>query len=190
METTARMVNQVDERSLLAACVEGDRDAFATLYDRHQRSVFSIAVNFFGGDRDRAADVAQAVFVKIFQRSDLFDGNSQFTTWLYRVTINACIDERRRTRRFFGLDEFFGLADASVRQDERIDKQMIAASVQTAIATLRPKYRIPMVLRYTDDLSYAEIAAILDVSVGTVSSRLNRGHTMLAKKLGHLRDKI
>jgi RNA polymerase sigma-70 factor (ECF subfamily) len=152
--------------------------------------VFSIAVNYFGGDHERAGDVVQQVFLKLFRNPAGFRGEAEFTTWLYRVTVNACIDEHRRIGRFFGLDEFFGLADGGIRQDERFQQRQVSHQVQKAIAALKPKYRSPVVLKYTEGLSYREIADVLEISIGTVSSRLNRGHAMLAKKLAHLKGQV
>lgn len=184
------MMDQNDDYALLAASRDGDREAFASLYALHQRRVNSIALNFFGGDADRAAEVVQRVFVKLFGNPTAFRGDSQFTTWIYRVTVNACIDERRRFSRFFGLEDYFGLAETKPGPDDRFDRREVAIQVRSAIATLRPRYRLPLILKYVEDLSYREISEVLDISVGTVSSRLNRGHSMLAKKLAHLRGEI
>ncbi len=190
MENAARMIESRDESDLLAEFKNGNREAFGALYDRHRRRVFSIAVNYFGGDSERAGDVVQQVFLKLFRNSAGFRGEAEFTTWLYRVTVNACIDEQRKFGRFFGLEDFFGLADGRIRHDERFQQMQISQQVQKAIATLKPEYRSPLVLKYTEGLSYQEIAEVLEISIGTVSSRLNRGHAMLAKKLAHLRGEV
>lgn len=190
MENPERMIETIDERALLAEFKTGNRAAFEALYDRHRRRVFSIAVNYLGGDSERAADVVQQVFLKLFRSPSEFRGEAEFTTWLYRVTVNACIDEHRKIRRFLGIESLFGLADGKIRHDERFQQMQVSQQVQTAIATLKPKYRSPIVLKYTDGLSYQEIAEVLQISIGTVSSRLNRGHTMLAKKLAHLRGRV
>lgn len=184
------MAENFEATNLLADCGNGDREAFETLYNLHQRKVFSVALNFFGGDFDKANDVTQQVFLKIFTRFAGFRGEAEFTTWLYRITVNACIDEQRKTRRFFGLTDFFGLADAKMKQEEKLQQKEISAEVQTVIAGLKPKFRLPILLKYSEGLSYEEIAKILDCSIGTVSSRMNRGHKMLAQKLGHLREEI
>ncbi len=188
MENPARMIEANKDKVLLAELKHGDREAFEALYDRHQRRVFSIAVNFFGGDSERASDVLQQVFLKLFRGSVEFRGDAEFSTWLYRVTVNACIDERRKLSRFFGLGEYFGLTDKRTRQDDRFQQRQVSEQVQRAIATLKPKYRLPVVLKYTEGLSYQQIADVLEISIGTVSSRMNRGHALLAKKLGHLRS--
>lgn len=190
MEQIALMAENFEATNLLADCKNGDREAFETLYNLHQRKVFSVALNFFGGDTDKAGDITQQVFLKIFTGFSDFRGESELTTWLYRITVNACIDEQRKNRRFFGLADFFNLADTKMKQEDKVQQKEISAEVQAVIASLKPKFRLPILLKYSEGLSYEEIAEILDCSIGTISSRLNRGHKMLAQKLKHLRNEI
>lgn len=183
----ARIVND-----LIADVRRGDRDAMHALFVEHQRRVFSIALNYFGGDHARADDVTQQVFLKLFT-SMTFRGESEFTTWLYRLTVNACIDETRKTRRWFGLADWFS-GDrepvAKLSLDDSIRTSELTNEVQTAIGALKPIYRLPIVLKYVEELSYQQIADVLGCSIGTVSSRINRGHKLLAEKLGHLKSEI
>ena len=192
METlTARMTEKRIELDLLAACRRGEQAAFETLYAENQTRVYSVAFNFFGGDEQTAKDITQQIFLKVFYKVGEFRGQSEFTTWLYRMTINACIDEQRKTRRFFSIENFFGDFKAKkAQEDDRIQAKEISNEVQRAIATLKPKFRLPILLKYVENLSYEEIAKILDCSTGTVASRLNRGHKMLASKLGHLKNEL
>lgn len=190
MESALRMTEKMTEQDLLAECRNGNRGAFERLYKAHQRRVFSVALNFFGGDRSAAEDVAQQVFLKIYNKLGDFRAAAEFTTWIYRVTVNACIDEQRRTRRFFSIENLFGLASARKTPLEAVQKREVADEVQKAIGGLKEKYRLPILLKYSEGLSYEEIAKVLDCSIGTVSSRLNRGHKMLAQKLAHLKNKI
>jgi RNA polymerase sigma-70 factor (ECF subfamily) len=190
MERLVLMTEQISETNLLSECKNGNREAFESLYNLHQRRVFSVALNYFGGDIDKAGDVTQQVFLKFFTGRTDFRGESEFTTWLYRVTINACIDEQRKNRRFFGLAEFFGLEDKKMKQEDRVQQKQVSDEVQRVVATLKPKFRLPILLKYVEGLSYDEIAKVLDCSIGTVSSRLNRGHKLLAQKLGHLKNEI
>lgn len=192
MEQLALKAEKETERDLLAACRSGSREAMQTLFVRNQKRVFSVALNFFGGNDDLAKDITQQVFLKIFYKVGEFRGESEFKTWLYRITINACVDEQRKTRRFFSLENFFGFNEPQTKRtpDDKILKKEISGEVQAAIAELKPKFRLPILLKYVEDLSYDEIAKILDCSIGTVSSRMNRGHKMLAQKLKHLKDGI
>lgn len=184
------MTENRTEDNLLTACRGGDRKAFESLYVENQKRVFSVALNFFGGDEERAKDVTQQVFLKIFYKLDEFRGQAEFTTWLYRITVNACLDEARKTRRVLSLNDFLGVFGVKRTQDEKVYQKEVSAAVQAALAKLKPKFRLPILLKYVEGLSYEEIAKVLDCSMGTVASRLNRGHKMLASKLGHLKNDI
>jgi len=190
MESVARMTKSRTEPDLLAECRNGSRKAFELLYQANQKRVFSVALNFFGGRRDLAEDVTQQVFLKIFNKIADFRAESEFTTWLYRITVNACLDEQRKTQRFFSIENFFGEFKTKKTQDDRVHRKEIVDEVQKAITTLKPKFRLPILLKYSEGLSYEEIAKVLDCSIGTISSRLNRGHKMLAAKLKHLKNEI
>lgn len=190
MEQLAVMTENRTEQDLLAECRNGSRKAFEELFIANQKRVFSVAFNFFGGNRAMAEDVTQQVFLKIFASLENFRGDAEFTTWLYRMTVNACIDEQRKTRRFFSIDNFFSDLTVKKIQDGPIQAKEISDEVQIALATLKTKFRLPILLKYVEGLSYEEIAGVLDCSMGTVASRLNRGHKMLANKLGHLKSEI
>jgi RNA polymerase sigma-70 factor, ECF subfamily len=191
MENLARVTENPPQTDLIAECRNGSRDAMHALFTAHQRRVYSIALGFFGGDADKAADVTQQVFLKLFTKMN-FQGRSEFTTWLYRMTVNTCIDETRKNRRLFGLADWFKASEPQTRisPDEKILSHEIASEVQVVLGSLKPKYRLPLVLKYVEGLSYQEIAAVLDCSIGTVSSRLNRGCKLVAAKLEHLRGEI
>jgi RNA polymerase sigma-70 factor (ECF subfamily) len=185
-------VNEPIDGQTVAACQQGDRDALRLLFEAHKDRVYSIAIYAMGGDRSAAADVTQQVFVKLMTRISQFRGHSEFTTWLHRLVVNCCLDERRKQRRFVPLAGF-GLTKTSRRQISpatSYGRRELAGHVQAAIAELKPKLRWPILLKYVEGLSYEEIAAVLDCSKGTVASRLNRGHKALAKRLGHLRGQF
>jgi len=176
----------------IAACQRGDRDALRLLFEAYKDRVYSIAVYSMGGDQSAAADVTQQVFVKLMTRISQFRGNSEFMTWLYRLVVNCCLDERRKQRRFVPLAEF-GSTKTSRRhisQATTYARRELAGHVQAAIAELKPKLRWPILLKYLEGFSYEEIAAVLGCSKGTVASRLNRGHKALAKRLGYLRGQF
>jgi RNA polymerase sigma-70 factor (ECF subfamily) len=181
---------QADAR-VVESCQQGDREAFRLLFETHKDKVYSIALYFFGGDSALASDITQQVFLKLFTRIGQFRRQSEFTTWLYRLTTNTCIDEQRRRRRFTPLPETQAappVPHATLPAAEaRFMRLEIADSVRDAIATLKPKLRIAILLKYFEELSYEEIAEVLDCSKGTVASRLHRGHSILAQRLGHLR---
>ncbi|HZH32529.1 MAG TPA: sigma-70 family RNA polymerase sigma factor [Pyrinomonadaceae bacterium] len=184
---------QADAR-VVESCQQGDREAFRLLFETHKDKVYSIALYFFGGDAALASDITQQVFLKLFTRIGQFRRQSEFTTWLYRLTTNTCIDEQRRRRRFTPLPETQAappVPHATLPAAEARFMQLeIADSVRDAIATLKPKLRIAILLKYFEELSYEEIAEVLDCSKGTVASRLHRGHSILAERLGHLRANV
>lgn len=189
MESAAIVLDNVQPQpDLIAECRRGDRAAMRSLYIEHQRRVYSIALNYFGGDTSKAEDVTQQVFLKIFTKMS-FRGDSEFTTWLYRMTVNACIDDTRRSRRWFGLGDWF-VDERSSSIDENIRSGEITEQVQRVIGSLKPEYRLPVVLKYVEGLSYQQISEVLGCSMGTVSSRLNRAHKILAEKLEHLRGEV
>ena len=176
---------------ILDACRRGDREAFRALYEAYKDRVYSIAFYFFRADADAAGEVTQQVFLKLMREIGRFRGDAAFSTWLYRLVVNACVDRSRR-RRADVVGEDPTMLDAiaastAVSHEELFAQREVATSVQQAIATLPPKLRAAILLRYFDDLSYSEMAAALRCSMGTVASRLSRGHRLLAKKLAPVR---
>jgi len=192
MEQRAVMKEPIVDDRVIEACQAGDREAFRLLFETYKDRVFSIACYSFGGDEAAAGDVSQQIFLKLMTSIGQFRGDSAFTTWLYRLVVNACADERRKRRRFLRFGELQPTAGIEERrpQEKRYAKLEIADSVQAAISELKPKLRMPILLKYVEDLSYEEIAGVLGCSKGTVASRLNRGHQALARKLGHLRNEV
>jgi RNA polymerase sigma-70 factor (ECF subfamily) len=170
---------------IVEACREGDRVAFRELYDLYKDRVYSIALYFFHGDHGPASDVTQQVFLKLLANISRYRGEAVFSTWLYRLVVNACLDEARIRKPLAAhLDRSRLEAVAGADSPEaRYSRTHAATSVRAAVALLPPKYRIAVLLRYFDDLSYEEMAKALRCSMGTVASRLSRGHKMLAERL-------
>jgi len=192
MERRAAMAEPMVSRDVIRACQQGDRDAFRLLFDAYKDRVFSIAVYTFAGDEAMASDVTQQTFLKLMNSIGQFRGDSEFTTWLYRMVVNTCIDEQRRSRRFlpWGESEPMNKAAEKRPQEKQFARIEIAESVRAAINELKPKFRLPILLKYVEGLSYEEIASVMSCSKGTVASRLNRGHKELARRLAHLRDQV
>jgi RNA polymerase sigma-70 factor (ECF subfamily) len=177
-------------REVIAACQRGDRDAFRTLFEAYQDKVYSIALRY-SGDRTAALDMAQEIFLKLLSNIHDFRGNSGFETWLYRVVVNGCLDQRRRTRRVAVFIQDL-LGAFSVPRETVLHEMMraeVEEQVQRSVATLAPEQRMAVILRYTQGLSYEEIADIMACSRGTVASRLNRAHKALERRLSHLRER-
>ncbi len=186
----SRVHDSIDAR-VIRACQQGDREAFRLLFEAYKDRVFSIA-RYSLGDEAAADDVTQQIFVKLITRIGQFRGESEFTTWLYRLVINSCLDARRKRRRYLPVSEFEPMQNtANQRSPEtRYARREVADSVRLAISGLKPKMRLPILLKYIEGLSYEEIAEVLGCSKGTVASRLNRAHKALAKRLSHLRDEF
>jgi RNA polymerase sigma-70 factor, ECF subfamily len=184
------MAEQLIDGTVIEACQQGDRDAFQLLFETYKDKVFSIAVYSSGGDRAVADDITQQIFLKLFTAIRQFRGDSEFTTWLYRLVVNACIDERRRRRRLLPWGETVAMGNPSEKkpQEKQYARLEVAEAVRAAIGELKPKFRLPILLKYIEGLSYEEIASVMGCSKGTVASRLNRGHSQLAKRLSHLNN--
>jgi RNA polymerase sigma-70 factor (ECF subfamily) len=179
------MVLEETDKDLLEGCQRGEPEALRALFERHKDKVYSIAVRY-SGDRTVAMDIAQDAFLKLFSGIRGFRGDSGFEAWLYRIVVNSCFDQKRRTRRLMPLMD--GLLDALQAPGRSALDEMLRSElsgrVQSAVAGLPPEQRIVIVLRYTQGLSYDEIAEILGCSTGTVASRLNRAHKILGRRLG------
>ena len=170
---------------IITSCRLGDREAFRALYDVYKDRVYSIALYFFHNEHAIASDVTQQVFLKLMTSIGQFRGDAAFSTWLYRLVVNACLDvARRRTSDavLAARPPQETLAETS-SQEEAYARAQLATSVRAAISTLPQKYRVAVLLRYFDDLSYEQMAEALGCSMGTVASRLSRGHKMLAERL-------
>ena len=176
------------EQALIEACKQGDHDAFAALFEAHKDRVYSIALRF-AGDRAAAMDIAQETFLKLLSAIQDFRGDASFDSWVYRLVANACLDQRRRARRWIpAVEDLLGALRAS---GETVLQRLVRAeteeSVQKVVAALPPEQRIVVILRYTEGLSYDAIGEILDCPPGTVASRLNRAHKALERRLAPLR---
>ena len=192
MEQRAVMAEPTIDERVIEACQMGDREAFRQLFEAYKDRVFSIAVYSFGGDQAAASDVSQQIFLKLLTSIRQFRGDSAFTTWLYRLVVNACIDEQRKRGRLLQFSESTPVSRIEDRrpQEKHFARGEISDHVHAAIKELTPKLRMPILLKYGEGLSYEEIAEVLECSMGTVASRLNRGHQSLAKKLSHLRGEV
>ena len=173
------MKERMTEAQIIEACKAGDRDAFHSLFERYKDRVYSIAYHF-SNDEAMARDVTQQVFLKLFTVIAQFRRDAEFATWLYRIVANACTDEQRKRRRFVPFDPQMEASHMTTR----------SAPEEAVHRRLSPKLRLPILLKYVEGLSYEEIAAALNCSIGTVSSRLNRGHKQLAARLEHLRGDL
>lgn len=178
--------DEVSSRSLVESCQAGDSAALELFFERYRDCVFTMALGLCA-DEALAADIAQDVFVKVMIRIRQFRFDAAVTTWLYRIVVNTFIDHRRSRRRQHAVYEELVIACEATQQADA-ERRETGRLVRAAVATLRPKLRIPLVLRYVSGLSYEESAAVLGVSAGTLASRLSRAHAALADKLRPLTE--
>lgn len=171
------------DEGLVEGCLHGDPEAQRRVFERYRDRVFSIALHFLRGDEAGAHDVTQEVFVKVFRAIASFRRDARFSSWLYRIVVNACTDELRRRRRLLLFGDVPPQLQGRVPPAEPVE---VHPDVMAALRRLSPRLRLTVLLRYFDDLSYDEIAEATGTSAGTVASRLNRAHKFLARELAHL----
>ncbi len=174
------IVPEIADESLVAAALDGDDKALDALLRRHHDRVHALCRRLAGNDAD-GADATQEALITIVRRLDRYDGRSRFTTWMYRVATNACLDElRRRKRRPVPMDDDVLTMDRAAAGPS-VDGQVAdRLDVDAALSQLSPEFRAPVVLRDLCGLDYAEIAEVLDLAPGTVRSRISRGRAALA----------
>jgi len=179
------MVLEGSERELVEACQRGERDGFRALFETYKDRVYSVALRF-SGDEALAMDLAQDTFLKLFSCIREFRGDSAFSTWVYRLVVNSCLDHKRRAWRLIPIaDELFEVLRAPHNSLDAVLETEMRERVRQAVEKLTPDLRMVIVLRYTEGLSYEEIAEVLSCSTGTVASRLNRAHKALERRLNH-----
>jgi RNA polymerase sigma-70 factor (ECF subfamily) len=173
----ARTIDQ-EEARLLAACRLGDRRAMEALYHRFKRRVFSLVARIAGaGD---AEEVSQEVFVRIFRGLPRFRGDSQLSTWIYRLSVNAALSHvERRPRRAEGEEALVNVA----AEDRPSGDPYLAARLERALAALPAGYRAVLVLHDVEGLSHEEIAEILGCRVGTSKSQLHKARARMRELL-------
>ena len=172
------------DKTLAEACRRGDPDAFRALFERYKDAIYSVALRY-SGDQASAQDITQETFLKAFTAIHNFRGDAALKSWLYRLAVNCCFDQKRRRRRLTPLlDEVLAyLPSTQSGAFEDVLRAEVSGKVQAAVAGLSDAHRILIVLRYTEGLSYDQIAEVLGYSAGTVASRLSRIHRILERRL-------
>lgn len=178
----------MSEQELIQAARSGDQRAFAALVEANQAMVYSLAYRMTGNSED-AADLTQEAFLNAWRGLARFQGQASFSTWLYRLTSNACIDFLRREKRRSALSLTLEPDEEESRQaevsDERwspealLDRQESLQAVRRALGQLSDEHREVLLLRELEGLSYREIAQALGLEEGTVKSRIARARLAL-----------
>jgi len=179
---------------LVEAILAGSEAAFATLVERFQDRVVRLCGRYCR-DQVECEDLAQEVFLKVFRKLHTFQGDSQFFTWLYRIAVNAATDHlaRASTRRLKLVDDDVAFDARTARVDDP-SAPMVAAetavAVRAIVDALPEKFRTILVLREFEDLSYTEIAEVLQIQIGTVESRLFRARQRVKEAMLRLHPEL
>ena len=180
------------EQELVARAKAGDQSAFEQLVLDNQNRIYTLAVRMTG-DREEGADLAQEAFIKAWQGLPTFQGDSSFSTWVYRLASNVCIDFLRQQKRRREVEPVLSLDDeesawmepADYTQDphRQLERAEVGRAVDRALQSLPDNHRQILVMRELSGLSYQEIGDALGVDIGTVKSRIARARVALRKKL-------
>lgn len=171
--------SQTPDSELIAGALQGSEAAFGALVERYQDRLFRL-LGRYCRDPVECEDLAQDVFLKVFRKLHTFQGDSAFYTWLYRIAVNAATDHlSRASHRRLKLVEDDATLDVGGNQDEQspsapLMTEELAVVTREIVAALPEKFRTILILREFEDLSYTEIAAVLQIQLGTVESRLFR----------------
>ena len=168
--------------SLLRKAQSGDGPSVERLIELYQDTIYSMALSFTKNPH-QAEDLAQEAWIRILRGLPKFRHDSKFSTWIYRVTMNTFLNANRQVKREREVVGTLLLeGEGTERTDVRVETSI---DVREAVRFLAPEFRSVVLLRYVADLSYKEIASVLELPLGTVQSRLRRALDKLAKNLGH-----
>lgn len=192
------------EKEIIASVLNGNTDAFEALVREHEKLVYNLALRMVH-DPDDASDMAQESFIKAFRSLKSFKGDSKFSVWLYRITVNVCTDflrSKSRTQTVSltvdddGESVELAVPDTQGSAEDKLMQKLTREAVRDGLDALPVDYRAPLVLREINGLSYAEIADALSLEEGTVKSRIFRARKKLCEYLirdgnipGHLSSK-
>ena len=179
----------MDDKHIVAQARRGELSAFEELVTRYEKRVYAIALRSSGSPED-AADITQEVFLRAWRSMKDFRGDSGFATWLFRITMNICVDHARHrqaqpqtTTLTTEDDEERPIQDTAPTPEEQLDNRELGRELAAALDEVSDEHRRIVLLRDVSGMSYTEIAEILEVSEGTVKSRLSRARIALRKIL-------
>ena len=182
----------MQDELLIRRAQRGDADAFEQLLLEHQKNVYNLCYRM-AGDPDDAMDLSQETFLRAWRCLDQYQFASAFSTWLYRLCSNICIDFLRKRRRHQtvpltfedadGEEQTYAVPDAQPLPEEQVELKLTHETLAAAMAQLLPEHRAVLQLRVVNEMSYEQIADVLDIQIGTVKSRLSRARNQLKKIL-------
>ena len=192
MHPSALSPDPVPTDLLIRRCLDGDQQAWNEIVNRHWRKVFNIAYKFVGKS-DKAEDLTQDIFLKIYKSLDTFDRRANFQTWLFSISRNLCIDHYRTIRREREVIDHRVDTTEVWHADTRrnaygdLEHKERVELLRSALKQLAPTLRKAVIMRDLKEMTYHEIAKTLNVPEGTIKSRINRGRTELTRQLEQLR---
>jgi RNA polymerase sigma-70 factor (ECF subfamily) len=177
------LVEVLDEQLVERAATGGDNQAFAELVRRHQGKVRGLLLRLTGSP-PLADDLAQEVFLRAYRGLVGFEGRARFSTWLYRIAYNVFLNHRSRSKELAALPLGFDSQTAAPDGELSANRLDMRRDLAGAIAALPERYRAVVTLYYLEDVSYPEIAEVLDLPLGTVKTHLHRAKKLLRQHLG------
>ena len=191
-------MTDLKERDLIRRAKQGDMLAFEELILNHEKIVYNVALRMMNHSED-ARDISQEVFLKAYRNLANFDERSAFSTWLYRITHNTCIDEmrKRKGKQNYSLEEELENEDGSMQRqiadegdtpEESLLREEQKSEILQALDTLSEEHKAAIILRDVKGLSYEEISEILELSLGTVKSRISRARNQLKTEILKMRE--
>ncbi|CAM4010751.1 RNA polymerase sigma factor SigW [Mesobacillus zeae] len=172
--------------------IKGDQDAYGEIVELYRDKVFQLCYRMLG-DRHEAEDIAQEAFIRAFININSFNQNLKFSSWIYRIATNLCIDRIRKKKPDYfldaevpgteGLTMYSQISSDTVLPEDELESLELQDEVQKEISKLPEKYRMAIVLKYIEELSLNEISEILDLPLGTVKTRIHRGREALRQQL-------
>jgi RNA polymerase sigma-70 factor (ECF subfamily) len=185
--------DRVEDRELVRLCLENDQNAYRALLEQYQRPVYALVRRMVANDAD-AADLTQEAFVRAFRSLGQYDPERKFSSWLFRIAHNLCIDQYRRRRLDTvplvrvadGEEETWDLPDPGPSPAEGFSDRERSRRLLEAVESLPPGYRAVILLRYQQGLAYEEIADTMDMPLGTIKAKIHRAHRLLKEKLVRL----
>ena len=180
------------DEALIRRIKDGDADAFEEIVKTYEKPVYNLALRY-SGNPDDAFDISQDIFLRVYRSIDTFRGQSKFSTWLYQIATNICIDHCRKTSRKKEISMFVSdddgeeteleFADTEYSPEQIVEKKELRDEIGRCINKLADEHRVILILRDIEGISYQEIGAILNMEQGTVKSRLFRAREKLRKLL-------
>ncbi|WP_342563170.1 RNA polymerase sigma factor SigW [Paenibacillus sp. FSL R7-0345] len=181
------------EGRLTKLALKGDQRAFAELVELYKDKIYHLAYRMLN-NRHEAEDIVQETFLRVYRNLDRYDDKQKFSTWIYRIGTNLCIDRLRKRKPTYsldaemndqeGIDGYSMIPSTNVTPETELLLSETQRVIYEAIDSLPVKYRSVMILRYLQDLSLQEISDVLDMPVTTIKTRVHRGREFLRKKLG------